>query len=192
MAARAKKPKHMTVEEFLDWGGGGHVGKLELVDGIVRALSPASATHSVLQGNLVTLIQNHLRKKRLPCHVAPEAPVVPRLRSRNNARAPDFAVSCAPPSQSKVFEDPILLIEVLSLGNAEETWESVRAYGTIPTVREIAVVESESVGAALFRKDAEGAWSVDGEDIAAGGTLKLHSIGLEIPLAELYRDTYLA
>ena len=184
MVAKAKKLKHMTVEEFLDWDGGGHVGKLELVDGVVRAMSPASASHSV--------IQNHLRKKRSPCRVAPEAPVVPRLRSRNNARAPDVAVSYAPPSKSKVFEDPILLIEVLSPGNAEDTWESVRAYGTIPTVREIVVVESESVGAILFRKDAEGHWPTDGEDIGAGGRLRFDSIGLEFDLAELYRDTYLA
>lgn len=192
MVAKAKSTKPMTVDEFLAWDGGGHVGKLELVDGVVRAMSPASATHSVIQGNLVALIQNHLRKQRSPCRVAPEAPVVPRLRSRNNARAPDVAVSCAPPSRSKVFEDPILLIEVLSPGNAEDTWESVRAYGTIPTVREIVVVESESVGAILFRKDADGAWPSDGEEIAAGSVLRLDSIGLEIPLAELYRDTYLA
>ena len=51
----------MTVEEFFAWDGGGHVGKLERVEGIVRAMAPASANHSFIQGYIVTALKNHLR-----------------------------------------------------------------------------------------------------------------------------------
>ena len=49
----------MTLEEFFAWDGGGHQGKLELVDGVVRAMAPASATHAIIQGNLVYAIGAH-------------------------------------------------------------------------------------------------------------------------------------
>ena len=101
----------MTLEEFFAWDGGGHQGKLELVDGVVRAMVPASATHAIIQGNLVYAIGAHLRANGSPCRVAPEAPVRPALGTRNNARAPDVAVTCAPPSPSKTFDDPVLIIE---------------------------------------------------------------------------------
>ena len=181
----------MTLEEFFAWDGGGHQGKLELIDGIVRAMAPASATHSIIQGNLVAAIHNHLRATGSPCRVAPEAPVRPALGTRNNARAPDVAVTCAPPSTSKTFDDPVLIIEVLSPSNDNDTWESIRALASLPTLTEIVIVASERVGAEIYRKGAAGAWAADPEIIETGGTIRLTSIGLELPLAEVYRGTHL-
>jgi Putative restriction endonuclease len=39
-----------TVADFLAWPGDGTGRKFQLVDGEVRAMSPASAVHSVIQG----------------------------------------------------------------------------------------------------------------------------------------------
>ena len=63
---QAAAPPRMTVDEFLAWDGGGHQGKLELVDGLVRAMAPASATHAMIQGNLI-LIGNHLCRQNSLC-----------------------------------------------------------------------------------------------------------------------------
>ena len=192
MANAHKKPLPlMTVEEFLAWDGGGHVGKLELVDGVVRAMAPASATHSVIQGNLAFLIGAHLRQRASKCRVGTEAPIVPPLRNRANARAPDVAVSCAPPSDSKTFDDPILIVEVMSPGNEAETWESIRALAPLRTLEEILVVESVKVEAQVFRRSAAGDWQGEPEVIGPGGTVRLTSIGLEMPMAEVYRGTHL-
>ena len=68
---QAAAPPRMTVDEFLAWDGGGHQGKLELVDGLVQAMAPASATHAMIQGNLILLIRNHLRRQNSLCRVAP-------------------------------------------------------------------------------------------------------------------------
>lgn len=192
ISALPKSPPLMTVDEFFAWDGGGHQGKLELVDGVVRAQVPASATHSIIQGNLVALIHHHLRARNSPCRVGPEAPVVPRLQSKINARAPDVAVTCAPPSTDKVFINPILTMEVLSPSNEDETWETIRACATIPSLMEIAVVESTSVGARVFHRDSRGAWPETGENTSAGGMLRLASIDAEFAMAEVYRGTYLA
>jgi Uma2 family endonuclease len=86
-------PRHMTVTDFLEWDGGGHQGKLELVDGEVRAMSPASATHGQIQARLAFLIERHLTDAKKPCIVATEPAVTPRLTARHNVRVPDLGVS---------------------------------------------------------------------------------------------------
>jgi len=187
-----KDPPHMTVDEFLAWDGSGHAGKLELVDGVVRAQMPASATHAIIQANLARLIGNHLIARKMPCRVATEAPVVPKMKTKRNLRAPDLAVTCAPPSASKTFEMPVLIVEIMSPGNRKETWESIWACATIPSVREFLIVESESVYAEIFRRDADGNWPDDPVIVEAGGMFALSSIGCDIPIEYVYVGTYLA
>jgi len=182
----------MTAEEFLAWDGGGHVGKLELVDGEVRAMSPASGTHSFIQANLSYLIGKHLRERKLPCRVGTEAPVQPQLHANDNIRAPDLAVTCLPSTKSKVFPKPVMIIEILSPGNRRETWESIRTMASITTLTEIVAVESEKVLVEVFRRGEDGAWPKDGEVSEAGGTVRLMSVSAELSVAEIYEGTHLA
>lgn len=192
MTVARQRPELMTVEEFLDWDGGGHIGKLELVDGVPRGMSPASASHAIIQANIVTAITNHLRRTGRPCRAGTEAPIVPPMGKRINARAPDVAVTCSPPSSSPTFENPILIVEVLSPTNEAETWESIRALAGLTSLTEILVVQSPSLGAQVFRRDARGAWPAEPNVVSVDGTITLTSIGFELPIAEVYRDTYLA
>jgi Uma2 family endonuclease len=181
----------MTVEEFLEWDGGAHPGKLELVNGIVRAMWPASGTHAIIQANLAYLIGTHLRAKKMPCRVGTEAPVVPRLHANDNVRAPDLAVTCSETTTGKTFPDPVLIIEVLSPTNQRETWDSIMACATIPSLVEIAVVDSERVRVEIYRKDAEGAWPKEPEVIGASGVVRLSSIDAPFPISEVYAGTAL-
>lgn len=193
MATPARKPKSlMTVDDFLSWDGGGHVGKIELIDGLPRLMAPASATHSFIQGNVVTAINIHLRGRKSPCRAGTEAPVLPPLAKRINARAPDVVVTCAPISDSGVIEEPVLIVEVLSPGNEAETWESIRALAPIPSLREILVLSSTAVEAQIFRRLDDGAWQAEAERHGPGSTLQLASIDLGLLIADVYAGTYLA
>jgi Uma2 family endonuclease len=193
MTATAKQLPHlMTVEEFLAWDGGGHVGKLELVDGLPRAMSPASATHALIQNSISTAITNHLRSRKSPCRTGTEAPIVPPMGQRINARAPDVSVTCSPPASNGTFVDPILIVEVMSPSNEADTWESIRSLAGLTSLREILVVQSTSVEAHVYRRDAQGAWPSEPVVAKAGGTIRLESIDLDLALSEIYRDTPLA
>ena len=182
----------MTAAQFMDWDGAGHLGKLELVNGEVRAMSPASGTHALIQANLTILIGNHLRAKKLPCRVGTEAPIQPRMHANDNVRAPDLAVTCAPPSSAKMFPDPVLIVEVLSPSNQKETWDSIYAMATIPALTEIVVVHSERVRIEVLRRGTDGSWPKAGEVAEHGGTFKLESISAEFPVSEVYAGTHLA
>jgi Uma2 family endonuclease len=192
MTAQRKQPQPpMTVDEFLAWDGAGHVGKLELVEGHVRAMAPASPTHGFIQNSVAFALTNHFRTTNSGCRVATEPPVVPPLRPKKNARAPDVAVTCAPRSDSKVFDDPVLIVEVMSPGNEDESWDSIRALAGLPSLQEILVVHSTRVEAEVYTRDATGAWPKDGVVVTAGGTVRLASIGFDVPIFEFYRDTHL-
>lgn len=188
-----KPETHMTVEEFLAWDGAGHIGKLELVEGRVRAMSPASGTHALVQANLAFILGSLFRTRNSSCRVGTEAPIVPRIHANDNVRAPDLAVTCAPITADKRFPDPILIVEVLSPSNQRETWESIRALASVPSLMEILVVDSERRWAEIFRREADGGWPVAGQAlIENAGSIVLESISAQFSLAEIYRGTHLA
>jgi Uma2 family endonuclease len=185
-----KPPPSMTVADFLGWPGDGTGRKFQLVDGEVRAMSPASAVHSVIQGNLVYELHRHMREQKTRCLVGPEPGVLTRVRANINVRVPDVGVTCtrlAPGQQ--VWPDPILLIEILSPGNTADTWENVWSYCTIPSVREIAIVHSTRVLAELLRRGQDGHWPEETEKIGPDGTLSFECIGFNCPLSEVYSET---
>jgi Uma2 family endonuclease len=87
--------------------------------------------------------------------------------------------------------DPVLIIEILSPSKRAETWSNVWTYTSIPSVREILVVRTESMGVDLLRREPDGTWP-DSPLAIRDGDLVLESIGLRVALAALYRTTGLA
>ena len=92
----------------------------------------------------------------------------------------------------QILPDPILLIEILSPGNASDTWDNVWSYTTIPSVREIVVVHSTRLFAELLRRQADGNWPAEPLEIGPDGALRLESIGFACPLIDVYAQTHLA
>jgi Uma2 family endonuclease len=181
----------MTVAEFMDWDAIGMIGKLELVDGVVRAMSPASGAHAIIQANIAGLIWQHLRLHRPGCRVGTEAPIKPSIHANDNVRAPDLAVTCvASKPNSKLFPDPILIVEVLSPSNQHETWESIRALASLSTMREILVVDSSRIHVEILRRDAAGDWPNVGI-VVDGGSFELTSIGATLNVADVYAGSVL-
>jgi hypothetical protein len=68
----------------------------------------------------------------------------------------------------------------------------VWSYTTIPTVREIAVVHSTRVLVELLRRDGDGNWPAEPEEIGPKDALRLDSIGFVCPLIDVYAQTHLA
>lgn len=183
----------MTVGDFLDWPGDDSGRKFQLVDGEVRAMSPGSATHGTIHAALGYLISSHLVATSSSCYAAMRPPVAPRLRASLNLRRPALGVTGIPDRQGQYWLlDPIALIEVLSPGNASDTWDNVWSYTTIPSVREIVVVHSTSILAEVLRRGTDGHWPEEPEEIGADGTLRLESIDFACPLRQAYTQTHLA
>ena len=98
-------------------------------------------------------------------------------------------MTCAGPTLGQMMPEPVLLIEILSPSNEAQTWASIWAYATVPSVQEILAVQSTRIEAEYLRRDPGGAWPKQPELIGPAGTLVLQSIGFEADLAGLYRTT---
>ena len=85
---------------------------------------------------------------------------------------------------------PVLIAEILSPSNQAQTWSNVWAYTSIPSVQEILVLHSVSIGAEVLRRGPDGTWPADTSKVKAGD-LVLDSIGFRAPLADIYRTTRL-
>ena len=191
MTALPKIPIRMTVAEFLAWNPPS-AQLWQLVDGEPQAMAPANRTHGAIQNELGSLIRNHLAERSSPCSVVTTPGVIPRVQSETNLRIPDLAVTCSGyDAEESALADPVLLIEILSPSNQAETWANVWAYTTIPSVQEILVLKTASIGVELLRRNQDGSWPNQPLSIATGD-LTLESIGFYIPLAAAYRTTRLA
>jgi len=191
MTALPKIPIRMTVAEFLAWNPPS-AQLWQLVDGEPQAMVPANRTHGAIQAELGSLIRNHLAERSSPCSIVTAPGVIPRVQSETNLRIPDLAVTYSGcDTEESALADPVLLIEILSLSNQAETWANVWAYTTIPSVQEILVLKTASIGVELLRRNQDGSWPNQPLSIATGD-LMLESIDFHITLAAAYRTTRLA
>ncbi len=191
MTAALKIPVRMTVAEFLAWNPPGPE-MWQLVDGEPQAMAPANRTHGTIQGELGSLIRNHLDEHSIPCTLVVTPGVIPHVQSDTNIRVPDLAVTCSPyESEEAALTDPVLLVEILSPTNQAETWANVWAYTTIPGVKEILVLKTAAIGAELLRRNPDGSWPKRPMSVEEG-ELTLESIGFRVALEAVYRTTRLA
>jgi Uma2 family endonuclease len=179
----------MTVTEFLRWPGDGTGRRFELVDGQLRAMAPTRDIHGTIQANLTILLGNHLRGTRCRVVVAPG--VQPRVNAAYNVRIPDLGVTCAANRQEDhLVADVILLIEVLSPGNVRKTWDNIRSFTTIPSVRELLVVDSRAVRVERLTRGEDGHWPADAQ-VFKDGAVPLTSVDTMLTIPDIYAGTWL-
>jgi len=173
----------MTLNDFLTWEDGTDT-RYELIGGFVVAMAPPSPAHSALAARLGSRIDAALASRR-PCMTYAEAGILRQDRSDSFFVA-DIAASCTPirPHRQSV-EDPILIVEILSPSTeVHDRRFKVPAYREIETVQEVLLVGSDARYAELHRRAGE-RWFVEILR-ASKDTIRLTSVGAEIPLSELY------
>ena len=185
-AARLDPP--MTVEEFQDWmpEPGLEGWRWQLIDGTPVGMAPTSNAHGAMQSRTSTIIDMHLQKLGR-CIVITTPGVIPKKRSKINQLVPDLGVSCADqPMTDNTIRDPILLVEILSPSNEGITRGNVYAYQTIASVQEILMLDSRKAAGALHRRDGQGEWPDDPDELDAQSTVELRCIGFKVALAAFY------
>jgi Uma2 family endonuclease len=181
MAEVAIKP--MTLDEFFRWDDGSET-HYELIGGFAVAMAPPAEGHSILTVRLVTRIDGGLSGRR-PCRAQIEAGVI-RPERADTYFVADIAATCAPIEPGRqAIKDPFLIVEILSPSTERHDRRiKLPVYRQIASVQEILFVASDGLYAELHRRSGE-QWITD---ILRGADarLALASVGIEIPLAELY------
>ena len=171
---------------YLDWEAQ-QADKHEYLDGEVFAMAGASDAHVTLAGNLFVALRTHLRGG--PCSVF-ISDMKLRVEADNAYFYPDVFVTCAEADRAQPLHKsaPTLVAEVLSPStSAYDRGAKFAAYRKLPSLREYLLIDTERTSVDLFRRNETGQWVLFPHE-AVGDMLELASVGLRLPLAQLYED----
>ena len=183
----AAKPRPMSVEDYLAWEAA-QEEKWELVDGFpvlrrIRLLAGgATYVHSRLAANIIAALHPKLRGGPCSVHTADL-----KVKAESAVRYPDVSIDCGTPYTSLVAFTPRVLFEVLSPSTGAFTQTRVLAdYQSIASVEQIVFFSQDGPEAQSWRRIEKG-WAF-AEHHGREAVIGLDSVGLELPLAEVYAE----
>jgi Uma2 family endonuclease len=159
----------------------------EYVSGELFATTGGTLRHNTIALNLAVALRNRLLHG--PCRVYINDVRV-RVEKAGAYYYPDLLVICAKDSQpmdltSVTVDDPVLLVEVLSeRTEAIDRREKLLAYRQLPTLCEYVLVSQDEPRVEIHRRRGDIGW--EKVEHAAGETVELRSVGIEIAMQEIY------
>jgi len=153
----------------------------ELVDGYLYAMTGATDRHDEIAGNLFAALHTHLRGSGYRVHGSNL-----KVRVGDDFYYPDVFVRCAGERGDPYFKtDPVLIAEVLSPRTQRyDRGDKRLAYQALPTLREYLLIAQDEPRVELLRRTDTG-WEQVLVSVASE-VLRLESVEMDLPLAELY------
>ena len=179
----ARAPQPWTVEDFLAFDAE-EEGRYELVDGIVRMMTGASAAHSAIKGNIALALRNAIRGG--PCRVDADAL---KVVTETAVMVPDVMVTCRSlgPDEDRV-NDPTLVVEVLSpTTERHDRVRKWRQYQTIETLRHFVLVEQKERRVEVFTRSST-CWMLAIVEPPAD-EIALDALSARLSLAAVYENS---
>ena len=182
--------KHLyTISEYLQMERNA-AERHEYRDGVIVAMAGGSARHSLICMNLGGEIRNALKGK--PCR-AYESNLRVRVPKTPLFTYPDVTVICGEPQfdesdeQQETVTNPRLIAEVLSPSTESyDRGKKFAQYREIKTLQEFILVNQDSPEVELYMRDTGGDWIIKPHVAGLESHLKLESLGVSLPLAEIY------
>lgn len=162
--------------------------KHEYRDGQMFAMPGASGGHARLQVIAAAEIAVRLHESNCVPYSSNFRIVIEEARL---ATYPDLSVVCGPVVPAKRFKhsctNPTLLLEVLSPSTERyDRGVKFEQYRKLETLREYVLISQHAMAVDLFRLE-NGHWVLY-ESRGPEAVLELSSIGVQIPMADLYRN----
>ena len=175
----------MSVAEFLEWEEGQAL-KHEFDGFRPIAMSGGTTAHARIQRNLTIAVGSRLAGSRcefLGSDIKIE--VAGRIRYPNG-----FVVCSNPADDTTVHRNPVVIFEILSPSTAgTDLFRKNEEYAATGSVRRYVILAQEFIRATVFERIG-GDWV--GHILGAEAILQMPEIGIECPLAELYRGVDLS
>ncbi len=170
-----------TPESYLDAEATAPEARHEYLAGDVYAMGGASAAHNIIAGNLFAALHRHLAGT--PCRVfMADMKVRLQIYQEDYFYYPDVMVACKPQDNARYYRtQPVFLAEVLSESTQRiDQREKRLAYQHIDSLEEYLILAQDRPEAVLYRKALQ--WHA----VTWDTTVPLASLGLALPLAQLY------
>ncbi len=174
------------MQEYLALERGGDV-RWEYVGGRARAMDGASPRHNAIVMNLALALGNALRGKA--CFPLGSDQKI-ETTATGAFHYPDLSVVCGKPRASErdphAITNPTVLVEVASPSTSDyDRGTKLDHYSTIPELRELLVVFTETKRVELRERAGDGRWIVTH---LVGGSVRLESIDVSLAFEEIYAE----
>jgi hypothetical protein len=164
--------------------------KSEFHDGQMYAMSGGSLKHSILANRIGSILD---RLAPAGC-IAFNSDIRIKVASSGLYTYPDCGVFCGKPLYADGHRDailnPVVIVEVLSPSSERyDRGRKFAAYRTIPTLREYLLISQSEHYVEQFSKQEDGNWLLRSHS-GDQAVVVIPSLGVEIPLAELYASVF--
>ena len=162
--------------------------KSEYLDGEIIPISGASFRHTIIAANLLIALGKRLDER--PCTVH-SSDLRVRVSPTGLYTYPDVVVVCGEPQfADDAFDtllNPTLLVEVLSESTKDyDRGGKFAHYRTLDSLHDYVLVAQNVPHAEHYARQPEGRWLLS-ETKDLDGEIELTSLGVRLPLAEIYR-----
>ena len=187
---RTKPSATWTLDEFLAFEDRQLV-KHQLIEGRVYEMAGGTGEHSAIKVNL--LFEAQLRLRGSNCRVY-DSDLLIKVDD-HNAVYPDVSIVYGAPvyddSRHLALLNPFVVVEVTSPSsiNDDRGWK-LKRYQSLPSLRAALVIDQHRVHADLYTSG-DGGWLLQTFS-ALDEAVPLPDLGIELPLAEVYRGVEVA
>lgn len=186
----AQPQRKISPEEYLELEREADY-KSEYFQGEVFAMAGAGRNHNRITANLGGEMYIFLKGKSCRSYSSDLKVHIP---DNGLYTYPDLLVVCGKEQfvddKTDTLLNPRIIVEVLSKSTASyDRGEKFQLYRSIPSLEEYVLIDSQRVAAEVFRKSEQGFWSLMSESYTLEGSIELASIGLTLPMRDIYDQT---
>ncbi len=182
------QPRYMTADNYLKWESQQEI-RHEYCNGEVSAMAGGTKNHDELAFNVRRLLIDKVESDG--CRMS-GSDVKVMVKEGLSFRYPDLSVSCDERDEGSdtFYTFPNLIVEVLS--DSTETVdraEKFQEYIQIPTLEEYVLISTKRMQVECFRRGEGRMWLYF--PYREGETVEIASMGVELPIEQLYRNVRL-
>lgn len=186
----AQPQRKISPEEYLELEREADY-KSEYFQGEVFAIAGAGRNHNRITENLSIDIGFFLKGKSCRSYSSDLKIHIP---ANGLYTYPDLLVVCGKEQfvddKTDTLLNPRIIVEVLSKSTGSyDRGEKFQLYRSIPSLEEYVLIDSQRIAAEVFRKSEQGFWSLMSESYTLEGGIELASIGLTLPMRDIYDQT---
>lgn len=182
-ATQKNQTKKISVDEFMDYVKNNPEQRVELIDGVIVAMTGGTSNHSLILSNCLD-VKFFLRKHYPNCKVRPSDFGI--QTAEMHVRYPDFSIACDVDGDAILTSSPILVGEVLSKSNTKkEIAMKIDEYKNLHSVQEIVIISQKSKEVTIHRRGKLFGWN---SETYSSGMVEYKSIGYVFDIDDLYLD----
>ncbi len=177
--------RKLTAEEFLQMDFGSDK-RLELVDGVIVAMTGGTETHSRIAGNILYYLRGALRGSSCRAYGSDMG----LKTNETTTRYPDVTVYCGSPfapdnADARALQNPKVIFEILSVSTAAvDQGTKLDEYEQLPTLDTIVFVDPHAETVRTAQRMSPNSWRNELVGIPIDVTLP--SLGITIPKEEIF------